>query len=52
MLTACYFMLLNKAPYKDLGSDHLDRRDKTKTIGRLMRRLRDLGCEVEIKQAA
>jgi transposase len=52
MLTACYFMLRDEVPYKDLGAQHFDRHDTKKTIGRLVRRLQDLGCEVEIKQAA
>jgi len=52
MLQAAYFMLRDGVPYRDLGSDHFDRRDKSKAIGRLMRRLSDLGCEVEIKAVA
>jgi hypothetical protein len=30
---------------------HLDQHDKTKTISRLVRRLKDLGCNVELKAA-
>jgi transposase len=52
MLGACYYMLRDGVPYRDLGADHFARRDKAKTIGRLVRRLRDLGCEVDIKHAA
>lgn len=52
MLTACYHMLRDGVAYQDLGPDHFDRRDKTKTIRRLVRRLNDLGCEVEIHHAA
>lgn len=52
MLTACYHMLRTGQEYQDLGPDHFDRRDKTKAIGRLVRRLQDLGCEVEVKAAA
>jgi transposase len=52
MLTACYFMLRDEVQYKDLGPQHFDRHDKGKTIGRLVRRLQDLGCEVDIKRAA
>ena len=52
MLTAAYYMLRDGVEYRDLGAAHLDRRDKTKTINRLVRRLRDLGCAVEIPQAA
>jgi len=49
---ACYYMLRDGVPYRDLGADHFARRDKAKTIGRLVRRLRDLGCEVDVKHAA
>ena len=52
MLGACYYMLRDGAAYRDLGADHFARRDKTKTIGRLVRRLQDLGCEVHVKHAA
>lgn len=52
MLGACYHMLRDGAEYRDLGADHFARHDKTKTIGRLVRRLRDLGCEVDVKHAA
>lgn len=49
MLTATYYMLRDGADYLDLGPQHFDRRDKTKTVRRLIRRLNDLGCEVEVK---
>ena len=48
MLTAAYFMLRDGVEYQDLGGDHFDRRDRSKVIHRLVRRLRDLGCEVAI----
>ena len=48
MLNACFFMLRNDVDYQDLGSVHFDRFDRSKTIGRLVRRLEDLGCQVEI----
>jgi transposase len=52
MLTACFFMLRDEVPYKDLGAQHFDRHDTGKTIGRLVKRLEALGCEVDIKRAA
>ena len=52
MLTACFHMLRNKVAYRDLGAHHFERRDKAKAIDRLVRRLRELGCEVELKRAA
>jgi transposase len=52
MLTAVYYMLRDGAEYRDLGALHFDRRDKTKTIRRLVRKLNDLGCKVDIHHAA
>ena len=46
MLTAAYHMLRDGTEYNDLGSDHFDRRDRAKTIRRLIKRLQDLGCDV------
>jgi transposase len=51
MLTACYYMLRDGVPYRDLGPLHFDHRDKTKTIRRLVRRLSALGCNVEVHAA-
>lgn len=52
MLTAAYYMLRDGTDYRDLGPHHFDHRDKTKTIKRLLRRLNDLGCEVQLNPAA
>jgi transposase len=52
MLTAAFHMLRDGDEYRDLGPSRLDRHDKTKTISRLVKRLRDLGCNVEIPEAA
>jgi transposase len=52
MLTAAYYMLRDRVPYRDLGPLHFDRRDKTKTIRRLLRRLNDLGCSVQVQTHA
>ncbi len=52
MLTAAYFMLRDGIEYHDLGSDHFDRRDRSKVIRRLVRRLRDLGCDVAVTPEA
>jgi transposase len=52
MLTAAYFMLRDGVEYQDLGPDHFDRTDKPKTIRRLVRKLEQLGCQVEVKGAA
>jgi transposase len=52
MLTAAYHMLRDAAEYEDLGPHHLERLDKDKAISRLIKRLKDLGCEAELKHAA
>jgi len=52
MLTAAYHMLRDDLPYHDLGADHFDRRDKAKLARRLIRRLHDLGLQVEVQPAA
>lgn len=52
MLTAAYFMLRDGVEYEDLGPDHFDRRDRSQVITRLVRRLRDLGCAVQITEEA
>ena len=52
MLTAAYYMLRDGVEYRELGADHFDRRDKSKAVARLVRRLGDLGCQVEIKHVA
>lgn len=49
MLTAAYYMLRDGVGYRDLGSQHFDHRDKNKTVRRLIRRLTDLGCQVEVR---
>ena len=51
MLTAAFHMLRDGVEYRDLGALHFDHHDKSKTIGRLVRRLRDLGCNVELTAA-
>jgi transposase len=52
MLTAAYYILRDHVPYRDLGPAHLDRRDRTKTINRLLRRLHDLGYDLAPAPAA
>ncbi|HEV7213574.1 MAG TPA: IS110 family transposase [Chloroflexota bacterium] len=43
ILTAAYHMLKNGTPYRDLGPQHLDRRNKEAQARRLLTRLRNLG---------
>ena len=53
MLTAAYHMLKNGVEYQDLGASHFTRRDREKIILRLVRRINDLGCHVQlVPQAA
>jgi transposase len=52
MLTAAYHMLKNGVEYQDLGADHFSRRDRSKAIQRLVRRLNDLGCAVQLTPQA
>jgi transposase len=52
MLTAAYHMLKNGVEYHDLGADHFTRRDRSKAILRLVRRLNDLGCDVQLAPQA
>ena len=48
MLTAIYHMLGHDVPYKDLGGQYFDRRDKNRVVQRLIRCLEDLGMHVEV----
>jgi len=47
-----YYMLRDGTSYRDLGADHFTTVDRAKTTKALIKRLADLGVEVEIKQAA
>jgi hypothetical protein len=48
MLTAAYFMLRDGVAYRDFGPTHLDPHHRLRTIHRLIRRLKDLGCELPL----
>jgi transposase len=52
MLTATYHMLKNAVEYQDLGAEHFARRDREKIIQRLVRRITDLGCHVQLTPSA
>lgn len=51
MLTAVYFMLRDGVEYHDLGGQYFAQRDKDRIAKRLIRRLRDLGVNVEVTAA-
>jgi transposase len=52
IMTAVYHMIRDGLEYKDLGPEHFVRHDKARIVNRLTRRIRELGYEVEIRQAA
>jgi transposase len=52
MLTAAYYILKDEVTYLELGADHFERRNRTQTARRLVKRLESLGLIVEIKPAA
>jgi len=52
ILTAAYHILRDGVPNRDLGPDHFDQIGKAKLIRRLVNKLDELGCKVEIKEAA
>jgi transposase len=52
MLTATYHMLRDRTAYHDLGPYHFDQRDKIKLVNRLIRRVTDLGFQVELRPVA
>jgi transposase len=52
MLTAIYYMLRTGAEFQDLGAHYFVHHDKEQITKGLLRRLRDLGVEVEVKRQA
>jgi len=52
ILTAVYFMVRDRVEYRDLGPDHFDRLDGGKLLRRMVRKLEDLGYEVQLNKAA
>jgi transposase len=52
ILTAAYEMLRNGLTYRDLGADYFIRHDKARIARHLIRRLHDLGLDVEIRAVA
>jgi transposase len=49
MLTAVYYILRDRVPYRDLGPAHFDRLHKARAVNRLVRRLGDLGYNVALE---
>ena len=53
MLTSAYYMLKRGEPYRELGANYRDHRDKARVANRLIRRVKALGFEVQlVPQAA
>lgn len=52
ILIATYFILKDKVTYKELGGDYLEKMTKEKQVKRYLKRLSELGIEVEMKKIA
>ena len=52
ILVAAYFIIKNKEAYKELGADFLPSKRKKNQIQSYLDKLKKLGVEIEIKQAA
>ena len=52
ILTAAYYILRDRVPYRELGPDYFDRRDRSAVVRRLRRRIEALGYRVEIQRVA
>lgn len=52
LLTAIYYLLLRSTAYEDPKPTALDPKNRQRAVNRLLRRLGDLGVEVEVKKAA
>jgi transposase len=48
ILTAAYHILRDGVDYHDLGPDHFAERDRSRTVARLARRIRNLGYEITL----
>ena len=52
MLTDLYYMLRDGVEFHDVGDQYFIQRDKERVTKRLLQRLRDLGVDVEVRNAA
>lgn len=52
ILTAAYYILRDNVPYRDLGADYFDRRDPKNVVRRLVRRIENLGYDVQLRPVA
>jgi transposase len=49
IVTIIWYMLTRREPYRDLGPDYLDNRNKERNVNRLTRRLEKLGFRVSLE---
>jgi transposase len=52
MLTAVYYILRDDVEYRELGGQYFERLDRTKVTQRLVKRLHDLGYNVQLAEVA
>jgi transposase len=52
ILTTAYYLLYNQVVYRDLRPQYFSRLDQDRTAQRLVRRIKELGYEVQISKAA
>lgn len=52
MLTAIYYILRDGVEYRELGGHYFERLDRSHVTHRLVKRLRDLGYQVQLTEAA
>jgi transposase len=52
ILTSAYYILRDRVPYRELGGDYFDRRDRTSVVRKLSRRIEALGYRIEVHQTA
>lgn len=51
ILTAVYYVIRDRIPYKDLGIQYFDHRDRSRNTRRLVSRLQQLGYNVHLSEA-
>ncbi|MBM4285630.1 MAG: IS110 family transposase [Deltaproteobacteria bacterium] len=52
LLTIIYHMLTNASDYRELGGGYLDKRNAHRLLPKLLRRIRDMGYQVTLQEAA
>ena len=52
LLIIAYHVIAHRVPYRELGADYLDHRQPAATADQLLRRLRQLGVEVQVLASA